>query len=156
MTSLIRSRAGRPTNDVTVKATYIANHDEIQAKLKASGGAGGYDIITYYQGYKPLYQELDIIEPLDEQKLPNLKNLFPYFASEEGNFWIDPDGTRTGDSVDLGLDRDHLRHAPGQEDADVVVRPARAGVQGPRGAARRSGGLLHAGFARRWASTPPR
>jgi spermidine/putrescine transport system substrate-binding protein len=83
-------------NGVTVKATYIANHDEIQAKLKASGGAGGYDIITYYQGYKPLYQELDIIEPLDEQKLPNLKNLFPYFASKDGNFWIDPDGTRTG------------------------------------------------------------
>jgi spermidine/putrescine transport system substrate-binding protein len=89
-------KAWKKEGDVTVKATYIANHDEIQAKLKASGGAGGYDIITYYQGYKPLYQELDIIEPLDEQKLPNLKNLFPYFASKEGNFWIDPDGTRTG------------------------------------------------------------
>ena len=96
MTSLTRSRAGRARTASTVKATYIANHDEIQAKLKASGGAGGYDIITYYQGYKPLYQELDIIEPLDEQKLPNLTNLFPYFASKEGNFWIDPDGTRTG------------------------------------------------------------
>ena len=51
-------------------------------------------------------------------------------------------------SVDLGLDRDHLGHAAGQEDADVVVRPARAGVQGPRDAARRSGGLVDAGFAR--------
>ena len=81
---------------VTVKSTYIGNHDEIQTKLKAGGASAGYDIITYYQGYKPLYQELDILEPLDEQKLPNLKNLFPYFASEEGNFWIDPDGTRTG------------------------------------------------------------
>jgi spermidine/putrescine transport system substrate-binding protein len=89
-------KSWKKENGVTVKATYIANHDEIQAKLKASGGAGGYDIITYYQGYKPLYQELDIIEPLDEQKLPNLKNLFPFFASKEANFWIDPDGTRTG------------------------------------------------------------
>ena len=107
----------KTTNDVTVKATYIANHDEIQAKLKAAGGGGGYDIITYYQGYKPLYQELDIIEPLDEQKLPNLKNLFPYFASKEGNFWIDPDGTRTGvpwtwGSIGITIDKSRVKSMP--------------------------------------------
>ena len=53
-----------------------------------------------------------------------------------------------GGSVDVGLDRDHDRHAAGQVDAHVVVRPARARVQGPRGAARRSGGLVHARRAR--------
>ncbi len=83
-------------NDVTVKSTYIADHDEIQAKLKASGASGGYDIITYYQGYKPLYSQLQILEPLDEEKIPNLSGLLPYFAGDEGNFWVDEDGTRTG------------------------------------------------------------
>jgi len=82
-------------NSVEIKPTYIANHDEIQTKLKAGGG-GGYDLITYYQGYKPLYTELDIIEALDEAKLPNLAGLFPYFAGSEKNFWVDEDGTRTG------------------------------------------------------------
>ena len=103
---------------VTVKSTYIGNHDEIQTKLKAGGAGAGYDIITYYQGYKPLYQELDILEPLDEQKLPNLANLFPYFASEEGNFWIDPDGTRTGipwtwGSIGITIDTRRVKSMPG-------------------------------------------
>jgi spermidine/putrescine transport system substrate-binding protein len=104
-------------NGVTVKATYIGNHDEIQTKLKAGGAGAGYDIITYYQGYKPLYQELEILEPLDEQKLPNLKNLFPYFASDEGNFWIDEDGTRTGvpwtwGSIGITIDTRRVKSMP--------------------------------------------
>jgi spermidine/putrescine transport system substrate-binding protein len=102
---------------VTVKATYIGNHDEIQTKLKAGGAGAGYDIITYYQGYKPLYQELDILEPIDEQKLPNLKNLFPYFAGDEGNFWIDEDGTRTGvpwtwGSIGITIDTRRVKSMP--------------------------------------------
>jgi spermidine/putrescine transport system substrate-binding protein len=102
---------------VTVKATYIGNHDEIQTKIKAGGAGAGYDIITYYQGYKPLYQELDILEPLDEQKMPNLKNLFPYFAGDEGNFWIDDDGTRTGvpwtwGSIGITIDTRRVKSMP--------------------------------------------
>lgn len=87
-------KAWRDANGVTVNATYIGNHDEIQAKIAAGGGS--YDIITYYQGYKPLYQELGILSPLDTSKIPNLAGLFPYFQSDVGNFWIDPDGTQTG------------------------------------------------------------
>jgi spermidine/putrescine transport system substrate-binding protein len=110
-------KSWKTQNDVTVKATYIGNHDEIQTKLKAGGAGAGYDIITYYQGYKPLYQELDILEPLDDQKLPNLKNLFPYFASDEGNFWIDPDGTRTGvpwtwGSIGITIDGRRVKSMP--------------------------------------------
>jgi spermidine/putrescine transport system substrate-binding protein len=102
---------------VTIKATYIGNHDEIQTKLKAGGAGAGYDIITYYQGYKPLYQQLDILEPLDEQKLPNLKNLFPYFAGDEGNFWVDDDGTRTGvpwtwGSIGITIDTRRVKSMP--------------------------------------------
>jgi spermidine/putrescine-binding protein len=87
-------KAWRDANGVTVNPTYIGNHDEIQAKIAAGGGS--YDIITYYQGYKPLYQELGILSPLDTAKIPNLAGLFPYFQSDVGNFWIDPDGTQTG------------------------------------------------------------
>src|SRR3954466_14361507 len=42
--------AWKKAHHVHLKATYISNHDEIQAKIKAGGG--GYDLITYYQGYK--------------------------------------------------------------------------------------------------------
>jgi spermidine/putrescine transport system substrate-binding protein len=110
-------KAWKSETGVTVKATYIGNHDEIQTKLKAGGAGAGYDIITYYQGYKPLYQELEILEPLDEQKLPNLEKLFPYFASEEGNFWIDPDGTRTGvpwtwGSIGITIDTRRVKSMP--------------------------------------------
>ena len=110
-------KSWKSQNDVTVKATYIGNHDEIQTKLKAGGAGAGYDIITYYQGYKPLYQELDILQPLDEQKLPNLKNLFPYFASKEGNFWVDADGTRTGipwtwGSIGITIDGRRVKSMP--------------------------------------------
>jgi spermidine/putrescine-binding protein len=89
-------KAWREANGVEVKPTYIANHDEIQAKLLAGGGGQGYDIITYYQGYRSLYSDLDILEPLDPDKMPNLANLFPYFASGDKEFWVLADGTRVG------------------------------------------------------------
>ncbi len=87
-------KAWREANGIKVNATYIGNHDEIQAKIAAGGGS--YDVITYYQGYKPLYAELGILSPLDTSKIPNLAGLFPYFQSDIGNFWIDADGTQTG------------------------------------------------------------
>ncbi len=88
--------AWQEENGVTVNPTYIGSHNDIEAKLKASGNAEGYDLITYYQGFKPLYGSLEILSPIDEAKLPNLGGLFPFFASDERNFWLDEDGTRTG------------------------------------------------------------
>jgi spermidine/putrescine transport system substrate-binding protein len=88
--------AWREEQGIEVNPTYIANHDEIQAKIKGGGAAAGYDLITYYQGYMPLYTELDILTPLDENKLPNLSGLFPFWASDVNNFWIDPEGQRIG------------------------------------------------------------
>lgn len=85
----------KTSNNVTVKSTYIGNHDEIQAKIKAGGGS--YDLITYYQGYKPLYTELDILTTLDMDKIPNSENLFPVFKEpDDRNLWIDEDGNWTG------------------------------------------------------------
>lgn len=83
-------------NGVEINATYIATHDDIQAKILAADGSTGYDIITYYQGYKPLYQELGILQGLDSELIPNLNGLFPYFQGDEGNFWVNADGVRTG------------------------------------------------------------
>lgn len=83
-------------NNVKLAPTYIADHNEIQAKIKAGGGSVSYDIITYYQGYKPLYAQLGILTPLDTSKLPNLSGQFEYFNSNVGNFWLDADSTRTG------------------------------------------------------------
>jgi spermidine/putrescine-binding protein len=86
----------KKANGIQVKTNYIATHDDIQAKIKAAGAGAGYDIITYYQGYKPLYAQLEILEPIDPEKLPNLENLADYWKGDLGNFWLDPDGTRTG------------------------------------------------------------
>ena len=86
--------AWREENGVEFQSTYIGNHDDIQARIAAGGGS--FDLITYYQGYKPLYAELGILQPIDITKIPNIVNEFPYFQSDVGNFWIDPDGTWTG------------------------------------------------------------
>ena len=88
-------KAWKTANSVDVKSTYIGNHDEIQAKIKAGGGA--YDLITYYQGYKPLYTELEILTTLDTDKIPNIEGLFPVFREADSrNLWIDEDGNWTG------------------------------------------------------------
>ncbi len=88
-------KAWKTANGVDVKSTYIGNHDEIQAKIKAGGGS--YDLITYYQGYKPLYTELGILTNLDTDKIPNIDGLFPVFReADSGNLWIDEDGNWTG------------------------------------------------------------
>ena len=88
-------KAWKAANSVAVKPTYIGNHDEIQAKIKAGGGS--YDLITYYQGYKPLYTELDILTKLDTDKIPNIDGLFSVFKEADArNLWIDEDGSWTG------------------------------------------------------------
>lgn len=90
-------KAWREENDVQVRSSYIGSHDDIQARIKGGGGEG-IDLITYGQQYKPLYgdEQLAILGDIDPEKIPNLQNLFPLFASDTDNFWVDPDGTRTG------------------------------------------------------------
>jgi len=85
----------KTANSVDVKSTYIGNHDEIQAKIKAGGGS--YDLITYYQGYKPLYTELGILTTLDTDKIPNIDGLFTVFKEPDSrNLWIGENGDWTG------------------------------------------------------------
>jgi spermidine/putrescine transport system substrate-binding protein len=88
-------KAWKTANSVNVKPTYIGNHDDIQAKIKAGGGA--YDLITYYQGYKDLYTELGILSTIDTGKIPNTDGLFSVFKEPDArNLWIEEDGDWTG------------------------------------------------------------
>jgi spermidine/putrescine-binding protein len=118
-------KAWKDANGVTLKSTYIGSHDDIQAKIK-SGGGKGVDLITYYQGYKPLYRELNLLAPLDPEKIPNLANLFPFFASDESNFWIEPDGSRTGAPMfwgALGITYDSSVVTTPPDTYDVLFEP---------------------------------
>lgn len=81
-------------NNIDLNPTYPGNHDEITAKLVAGGE--GFDIFTYYQGYKDLYTQQELLTPIDESRVPNLDGVFDFFASDVGNYWVAPDGTRTG------------------------------------------------------------
>jgi spermidine/putrescine transport system substrate-binding protein len=88
-------KAWKQANSVNVKPTYIGNHDDIQAKIKAGGGA--FDLITYYQGYKDLYTELEILSTIDTDKIPNIDGLFSVFREpDQRNLWIEEDGDWTG------------------------------------------------------------
>jgi spermidine/putrescine-binding protein len=110
----------REANSVEVQSTYMGSHDDIQAKILGGGGEG-LDLITYGQSYKQLYRELKILQPIDAAKIPNLKNLLPFFASDVQNFWLEPDGTRTGVPADWGAigisyDSDVIKDAPNSYD----------------------------------------
>lgn len=103
----------KQSNNITLKATYMGSHDEIQTKILAAKGQTSFDLITYAQDYAALYTELKIITPLDESKIPNLKNLFPFFAGNYRNYWVAADGTRTGvpfnwGYIGLGYDADAI------------------------------------------------
>jgi spermidine/putrescine transport system substrate-binding protein len=63
---------------VVLNATYAANNDEVVAKFKA-GGAGVYDIGDINIRYLGPMVAQDMLLPLDESKLPNMKDLFPAF-----------------------------------------------------------------------------
>lgn len=103
----------KQAHDITMKATYMGSHDEIQTKILAAKGKTSFDLITYAQDYAALYKELKILTPLDEAKIPNLKNLFPFFSGDYRNYWLSRDGSRTGvpfnwGYIGLGYDTDAI------------------------------------------------
>jgi spermidine/putrescine-binding protein len=122
----------REANKVEFQSTYMGSHDDIQAKILGGGGEG-LDLITYGSSYKQLYRELKILQPLDVDKIPNLKNLLPFFASDIQNIWVEPDGTRTGVPADWGAvgisyDSDVIKEAP--TSYDILFDPKFKGKVG--------------------------
>jgi spermidine/putrescine transport system substrate-binding protein len=63
---------------IKVRLDIYENNEEMVAKLQA-GGAGQYDIIVPSDYIMPVLINQKLIQPLDHEKLPNLKNLKPRF-----------------------------------------------------------------------------
>jgi len=66
---------------IALNTTYIGNNDEIVAKLRG-GGIGQIDIVTPYMGYIPLLVKLDLIQPIDVARVPNLEKVMPIFRND--------------------------------------------------------------------------
>jgi spermidine/putrescine transport system substrate-binding protein len=69
------------SKDYALNTTYIGNNDEIITKLR-SGGVGQIDIVTPYMGYIPLLVKLDIIQPIDVARVPNIEKVLPLFRND--------------------------------------------------------------------------
>jgi spermidine/putrescine-binding protein len=64
---------------ISVKATNVGSPAEMFAKVKANPGQ--FDIILNTAGWYPQYVESDLLEPIDEAEVPNMKNIklgFPW------------------------------------------------------------------------------
>jgi spermidine/putrescine-binding protein len=63
-------------NDIELAATYIAGNEEIITKLQAGGAV---DLATIYFGHVPIMIGADLVEPIDESKVPDLGKVFQRF-----------------------------------------------------------------------------
>ena len=66
---------------IEVSFTPIGNNDEIISRLSA-GGAGQIDIVTPYMGYIPFMVAAELLEPVDESKVPNLAKVPEVFRND--------------------------------------------------------------------------
>lgn len=57
-----------------------ATNEEIMGKLIASGGQG-YDVVFVSSPFAEVLKNLDLLEPIDAAKVPNLANLYPEAAA---------------------------------------------------------------------------
>ena len=70
-------------NDIELAATYLASNDEIVTKLAAGAPI---DIVTPYMGYIPYMREADLIQPIQEEKVPNLAKVMDVFRNDKNIF----------------------------------------------------------------------
>ncbi len=69
-------------NGINLATTYIATNEEIITRLQA-GGTGQIDFITIFYGHVPILIAADLLEPIDESRVPALKDIFPEFLGVE-------------------------------------------------------------------------
>lgn len=80
-------------NKLTMQITSIGSAADIIAKLSAPGGGGGVDLVAYPHNAKRTLGGLDLLQALDESKIPNLARLDPVFKGRRFSvFTRDPDG----------------------------------------------------------------
>ncbi len=63
----------KTASDVDVKMSIFANNDELFAKLR--GGNPGYDVIVPSNDFVERMIRANMIDPLDQSKIPNFKNV---------------------------------------------------------------------------------
>ena len=66
---------------ITVNSTNVGSPAEMFSKVKANPGQ--YDIVLNTAGWFPQYVEADLLEPIDESKVPKMKNIKLGFTGEE-------------------------------------------------------------------------
>lgn len=69
-------------NQIALATTYINTNEEIITKLQA-GGVGQIDFITIYYGHVPILIAADLVEPIDESRVPGIADIFPEFLNVE-------------------------------------------------------------------------
>jgi spermidine/putrescine transport system substrate-binding protein len=79
-----------------LRTSYIATHDDIQAKVKQNR-PGTYDLISYYQGYHDLYRELEVISEFDRGSVPRYEDNYDMFKGQpDGKTWWEDGGSLYG------------------------------------------------------------
>ncbi|MDR0881796.1 MAG: spermidine/putrescine ABC transporter substrate-binding protein [Candidatus Adiutrix sp.] len=71
--------------DIKVRLDYYESNEEMVAKLDKGGGLGKYDLIVPSTYFVPSLKNLNLIQPLDHARLPNLKNIDPAFTTLEAD-----------------------------------------------------------------------
>ncbi|GAA2752904.1 polyamine ABC transporter substrate-binding protein [Amnibacterium kyonggiense] len=77
----------------TVKLGSYDSNEELIAKLSAAKGTSGYDIVVPTLSFVPQMVDLKLLQELDHDKLPNLKNVNPTYldtAQDKGNKYSVP------------------------------------------------------------------
>jgi spermidine/putrescine-binding protein len=83
-----------------VSATYVGSNDEFVAKIVAGGGA--YDLITPSNDTTMRLIDAGVVEPVDRNRVPAMKDFFPIFSSPP---WIVKSGTLYGVPYGWGIVR---------------------------------------------------
>jgi spermidine/putrescine transport system substrate-binding protein len=65
----------KTSGGASVKLGSYDSNEEMIAKLSAAKGTSGYDLVVPTLGFVPQMVELGLLEELDHDKLPNLKNV---------------------------------------------------------------------------------
>lgn len=66
---------------IAVNLGYYESSEEMLAKLQHAGGVSSYDVVITSNQLVPVLARLELIQPLDHEQLPNLKNLEESFRN---------------------------------------------------------------------------
>lgn len=80
---------------IKVNPNYQSGEPETLARLAGPAGEGA-DLASWTSGYSTQFAEAGVLQPLDPQKLPNLANIWPFFAEDDRGWFTNADGEFIG------------------------------------------------------------